>query len=71
KVEELSPNSAKIRTEEYWYLRWWSIEKKKYAYIYNEMNRQMYFVVKRGDRWLVRDNFYPKTKTSTPLRWGK
>jgi hypothetical protein len=71
KVEELSPNSAKIRTEEYWYLRWWSIDKKIYAYIYNEMNRQMYFVVKRGDRWLVRDNFYPKTKTSTPLRWSK
>ena len=69
KVDKILPASARARTQEYWYLRWWSIEKNKYVYIYNEMNRQAYFLVRRGDSWLVRDNFYPRARTSTPLRW--
>ncbi len=71
KVEELSSDSAKVRTEEYWYLRWWSTEKNKYVYIYNELNRQVYFLLRHGNLWLVCDDFIPKTSTSTPLRWSK
>lgn len=69
KVMELSGDSAQVRTQEYWYLRWWSLETRKYVHVYNELNYQVYFLAKQGDRWLVSDNFYPKTKTSTPLRW--
>lgn len=69
KVEKLSRDAAQVRTVEYWYLRWWSPGKNAYVNIYNETNRQRYFLSRRGGRWEVTDNVYPPPRTSTPRRW--
>jgi hypothetical protein len=71
KVGKVTSDIAQVRTQEYWYLRWWSMKKNKYVYIYNEVNRQIYYLIKRGDSWLVKDNAYPPAKTSTPRRWRR
>lgn len=69
KVVKLTSTSALVRTSEYWLLYWWSIEKGSYInYVYNELNRQEYFLVRQSTRWVVRDNHYPAPKTSTPRR---
>lgn len=69
RVEKLTLSSAQVRTEEYWYLRWWSIKKAAYVHVYNETNKQRYFLSAQNDRWLIVDNVYPPPKTSTPRRW--
>jgi len=69
KVHRASTTSAEVRTVEYWYLRWWSEEKQDYTYIYNETNRQRYFLVWQDGQWLVKENIYPTPRASTPRRW--
>lgn len=65
---ELTGSKARVRTEEYWYLRWWSLKKKKYAYIYNFRNFQTYILVNNEGRWLVDTNSYPSPRESASRR---
>ncbi len=51
-------NEIHIRTEEYWYLRWFDNSINKYAFIYNQKNIQLYILVKEQERWKVKVNFY-------------
>lgn len=71
RVLSVRAGEAVVRTKEYWYLRWWSTAVEQYVYIYNEENRQTYFLALKGGEWKVVDNRYPTTKTSTPLRWKR
>ncbi len=69
RVVELTTAAARVRTSEYWLLYWWSLEDKAYIkYVYNELNKQTYFLALIDNRWLVQDNYYPTPKTSTPRR---
>src|SRR5262249_7534618 len=68
KKVELTGNEAKGRTEEDWYLRWWSLKQRKSAYVYCEHNTQIYVLVHEGNEWLVRDNIYPPPKGSAARR---
>ncbi len=68
KLVELSSSTAFIRTKEYWYLRWWSLPKNRYVYVYNQTSSQRYFLVRRAGKWLVEANAYPSPRSTTPLR---
>ncbi|MEJ7623713.1 MAG: hypothetical protein WKF34_06950 [Pyrinomonadaceae bacterium] len=68
RIGSLSETRAEVRTSEYWLLMWWSVEEKKYAHTYKEMNRQRYYLIWKDGRWLVQENIYGKPKTSTPRR---
>jgi hypothetical protein len=69
KVIEIEPERARVRTKEYWYLRWFSLDANDYAKVdYRETNVQTYIMVLRDGRWLVEDNIYPPPRSSTPHR---
>ncbi|HET9958571.1 MAG TPA: hypothetical protein VFQ61_28950 [Polyangiaceae bacterium] len=70
RVVEAGPDRAIVNTEEYWYLRWWSLAKREYAYVYQETNRQTYFLRRDGERWLVEENKYTQPRRTTPQRSG-
>jgi hypothetical protein len=65
---EVRGDEAVVRTEEYWYLRWWSLSKKKNVEVYNTVNFQTYFLVKKGDSWFVDHNIYPPRRASAARR---
>ena len=60
KMLEASRDHAVVRTQEYWYLRWWSLPEERYVNIYDQQNYQLYSLVKRKGRWLVETNEYPQ-----------
>jgi hypothetical protein len=69
KVARISNDEASVRTSEYWYLRWWSLEKDGYIRIdMRETHGQRYALVKRGARWLVVSTFYPPQSAGTRRR---
>jgi hypothetical protein len=69
KVVQIEGGRALVRTKEYWYLRWWSLDKNDYAKVdYRETNTQTYVMVRRDGRWLVDENIYPPPRGSTPHR---
>ncbi len=68
RIKEMTENFAEVSTTEYWLLMWWGVKEKKYAHIYNETNRQTYFLVRKKKNWVVTDNPYAKPRTSTPRR---
>lgn len=72
-VTDVTGATAILSTEEYWYLRWWSLRDNDYSHVYNETNTQRYVVVAQTDgRWLVDTNEYPPprntAKAGTPRR---
>jgi hypothetical protein len=52
-------NYLVVRTEEYWYLRWYSLIQKKYVFIYDKKNFQDYKLVKEDVNWMIEMNAYP------------
>lgn len=68
KIVKMTKADAEVRTLEFWLLMWWSLKDEKYAHTYKEENRQTYHLIWKQDRWLVRDNTWPKPKISTPRR---
>lgn len=58
----------RVRSTEYWYLRWWDAAKQAYAYPYRETNQQIYFLTQCSDGWRIDDNSYPAPRTSAPHR---
>jgi len=64
KVVQFDGKSAKVRTREYWFLRWWNDIESKYKYTYRETNTQTYFLEKINGKWLVVDDIRPNPKTS-------
>lgn len=71
KVVKLRGDHAEIRTKEYWYLRWYALDRRDYAQIdWRETNTQTYILTRSGSRWLVEDNIYPPPRNSTPHRKG-
>lgn len=69
KVVKIESGQAVVRTKEYWYLRWWAVDKGDYAKVdYRETNMQTYIVVQRDGRWLVEQNIYPPPRGSAPHR---
>ena len=65
---ERTDTSATVRTQEYWYLRWWSVTNARYEYVYQETNFQRYLLVCRDGQWLVDSNVYPQPRATTPNR---
>lgn len=65
---ELLGDEAKVRTEEYWYLRWWSIRERKNTHVYCQRSFQRYILVRDKDRWLVEHNIYPPPRGSAARR---
>lgn len=64
RVGEVTDTQATMFTEEYWYLRWWSMPESRYAYIYNETNHQRYVLTRVGARWLIDANIYPPPRAT-------
>lgn len=61
---ESDGQTAKVEVEEYWNLHWFSTKHRTYVKIYHGKNTQPYLLVKRGDRWYVKENPYsPPRKT--------
>jgi hypothetical protein len=50
--------TATITTTEHWYLRWVNSKTDSTSYIYNQLNRQYYFLRKDDEKWKIEDNFY-------------
>lgn len=67
-VKKADPREAVLTTMEYWYLRWWDLNKAEYTYPYRETNRQMYILKKDPDGWKVFENLRPSPRTSVPHR---
>ena len=61
-------DEAWVRTKEYWYIRWWSIRKSRYAVSYRETNTQKHILVLRQNAWHVEHNIYPPARTVAPNR---
>lgn len=62
-LQSISGNEARVRTREYFYLRWYSSLFNKYKVIYNETNEQTYILKrKESENWKVDVNIYPKPK---------
>jgi hypothetical protein len=59
-LKKINGDLATVTTEEYWYLRWFDINKEEYRFIYNEKNSQVY-ILKRDNQgiWRVDVNIYP------------
>ena len=69
RIVKFEAEKAFVRTKEYWYLRWFALEKNDYAKVdYRETNTQTYVLTRRDGRWLVEDNIYPPPRGSTPSR---
>jgi hypothetical protein len=68
RMQRKEDSAAIIATEEYWYLRWWSIPKGEYDHIYQETNRQVYRVRLSGTLWLVDENTYPQPRSTATRR---
>jgi len=68
KVKTIALDEAVVSTMEYWYLRWWDLNKISYVYPYRETNRQLYILKKESDRWKVFENQRPAPRTSVPHR---
>lgn len=71
KVLEMSRASAYVRTQEYWYLRWWSLADTDYVNIYDRTNYQRYVVVRVGGEWRVQSNEYPQPLNRARMRKPK
>jgi len=68
KVKTIARDEAVISTMEYWYLRWWDLNKTLYTYPYREANRQIYILKKESGKWKVFENQQPAPRTSVPHR---
>ncbi len=68
KIEKMTVDTARVKTSEYWLLSWWSIKNEKYGHTYRELNRQVYLLSWKDNKWLVIDNIYPLPRISTPRR---
>ncbi len=67
KVEKISSTNAVVHTKEKWLLKWWSNDNHDYAFNYDELNEQDYFLVCRNGEWLVLENIYPPPKVPLPV----
>ena len=67
-VHQFARSKYEVRTKEYWYLRWFSVEENRYRTIYNETNDQMYLVEDVTGVLRVNANIYPCTKPPLVLR---
>ncbi len=68
KVVSVREAKAELRTKEYWYLRWWSRERRKSAFVYDKENVQKYILIKQDKLWLIQYNIYPPHRASAARR---
>jgi hypothetical protein len=68
KADRMTGDRAIVRTQEYWYLRWWSLAKEGYEYVYNDTNHQRYDLTYQEGRWLVDSNAYPPPRAIALMR---
>jgi hypothetical protein len=68
KVVRVGAAEAEVRTEEFWYVRWWSLDKRKNAYVYNERNFHKYLLVREAGQWLIDYDIYPPPRESASRR---
>jgi hypothetical protein len=61
-IDRLTDRNAVIKTEEFWYLRWFNVRTGKYIHIYNEVNIQTWCLIKRNEVWKVISTYYPKPR---------
>ena len=60
--EKIINDRAYVRTEEYWYLKWFDLNIQDYIYEYNNTNSQIYILDRVGNdykNWKIETNFYP------------
>lgn len=58
-IASLSAQKAIIKTNEYWYLRWFEMPTALYRVIYNEENEQTYTLELCSGEWKVTSVYYP------------
>lgn len=65
RITRLSEDEAEVKTTEFVFLKWWSTQKRKYVYTWNEINRQKYLLVRINGSWFVNRNIYPPARNPT------
>jgi hypothetical protein len=61
-VEELTEQTAKVRTKECWNLHWLSTAENVYVRFWEGQNSQRYTLVSRDGRWLIQENKYDEPR---------
>jgi len=66
KISKVEGNTAYVKTEEYWFLKWFDPAGKSYAYLYDNQNTQLYVLKKKNDQWKIFTNIYSTNIKRTP-----
>ncbi len=66
-IESMSNDKAVVKTQEYWYLRWFEVPTQLYRYIYNEENEQTKTLELIDGEWKISSVFYPSPKNSVHI----
>ncbi len=66
-IESMSNDKAVVKSQEYWYLRWFEIPTQLYRYIYNEENEQTKTLELIDGEWKVSSVFYPSPRNSVHI----
>jgi len=66
-IEKLSSSKAIVKTQEYWYLRWFELPTQLYRHIYNEQNEQTKTLELIDGHWKISSVFYPSPKNSVQI----
>ena len=63
--EFMDENSATIRTKEHWVIQWYDTNTNEYAYLYDTINTQIYYLKKSpDDKWKITINNYNSNKSN-------
>lgn len=68
KIKKVDNGEVFVSTVEYWYLRWWDVNKDAYTYPYRETIRRQYVLRKHNGLWKVYETMWPQPRTSVPHR---
>jgi len=58
----IDSNLASVNTKEHWVINWYDTKINEYAYLYDTINTQTYYLKKINDRWKVTINDYDTNK---------
>ncbi len=66
KISKTEGNTAYVKTDEYWFLKWFDPASKSYAYLYENRNTQLYVLKKKEQQWKIFTNIYSTNVKRTP-----
>lgn len=66
KISKVEGNTAYVKTDEYWFLKWFDPASKSYSYLYDNRNTQLYVLKKKDGQWKIFTNIYSTHIKRTP-----